>query len=129
MNDQTGMHYRRFQYNAALASRMEQALPQHLDWCAVVAFYAAMHVLDAYLSAKQFAFPIDSHPNRNRAIRLSPELRRCGTSYREPQEVSEQVRYDPGFQYQEFHHGQAKFNLTKVAAVLEPKIKKLLGES
>jgi hypothetical protein len=96
MNDQTGMHYRRFQYNAALASRMEQALPQHLDWCAVAAFYAAMHVLDAYLSTKQFAFPIDSHPNRNRAIRLSPELRRFGTSYRELQEVSEQVRYDPG---------------------------------
>jgi hypothetical protein len=60
---------------------------------------------------------------------MSPELRRFGTSYRELQDISEQVRYDPGFHYQEFHHKQAKLNLTKVAAVLEPKIKKLLGES
>jgi hypothetical protein len=92
-------------------------------------FYAAVHLLDAYLTTKSFAFPIDSHRNRNRAIRQSPELRRFGTCYRELQDLSEQIRYDPGFRYQANHHARAKQNLARVVSVVEPKLKRLLGAS
>jgi len=127
MSSKAQSHYQRYRHNAAFAVRLESALPGDHDWCCVAMFYSALHLLDAYLATKTFAFPIDSHPNRNRAIAQSPELRRFGTSYRELQDISEQIRYDPGFIYQQTHYADAKANLTKVAAVLDSKFKKLLG--
>jgi hypothetical protein len=127
MSSKAQSHYQRYQHHAAFAARLESALPADQDWCCVVMFYAALHLLDAYLATKAFVFPIDSHPSRNRAISQSPELRRFGTSYRELQDVSEQVRYDPGFIFQQTHYADAKANLAKVAAALDSKVKRLLG--
>jgi hypothetical protein len=129
MSDKAKAHFDRYQQIGALAHRMEAALPGDRDWCCVVMFYAALHLLDAYLCTKTFAFEIDSHVNRNLAIRQSPELRRFGSSYRELQDVSEQVRYDPGFLYKTVHHVNARANLAKVAAVLESRVKKRLETS
>jgi hypothetical protein len=127
MSDQAKVHFDRYRQIAASALRIEAALPGDRDWCCVLMFYAALHLLDAYLCTKVFAFAIDSHVNRNRAIRQSPELGRFGSSYRELQDLSEQVRYDPGFTYKTVYHGNAKANLAKVAGVLESKVKKRLG--
>jgi len=90
MSSKAHSHYQRYQHNAAFAVRLESALPGDRDWCCVAMFYAALHLLDAYLATKSFAFPIDSHPNQT-------------------------------------HHADAKANLTKLAAVLDSKVMKLLG--
>jgi hypothetical protein len=127
MSEQAKAHFDRYQQFAASALRIETAIPGEGEWCCVVLFYAALHLLDAYLCTKRFTFAIDSHVNRNLAIRQSPELRRFGTSYRELQDLSEQVRYDPGFTYKALHHANARANLAKVASVLELRIKKRLG--
>ena len=125
MNATAKAHFDRYQQFAASALRIETVLPGEREWCCVVLFYAALHLLDAYLCTKSFTFAIDSHVHRNLAVRQSPELRRFGTSYRELQDLSEQVRYDPGFTYKAVHHANAGANLAKVAGVLESRIKKL----
>jgi hypothetical protein len=51
-------------------------LPQYRDWEIVVGFYAALHLLQAYLSTKDPRFQAARHEDRMTAIKSSPELRK-----------------------------------------------------
>jgi len=127
MSDDPRLHYERFQRNAALAARLEQTFPEEIDWCCVLMFYGALHLLDAYLTTKFLPFKIETHSDRQALVRRYPELRRFGQSYRELQQLSEQVRYDVEFNYNDGHHLEVKRHFGKVVSVLEPWVKNLLG--
>jgi hypothetical protein len=120
-------HYRLFQHNAALVARLEAALPQDRNWGCVIRFYAALHLVDAYLTTKFFKRTVFSHVDRQRAVQRYPECRRFETAYRHLQGLSELVRYDPLFVYNDSHHAEANRYYAKVVAVVEPWVKSLLG--
>jgi hypothetical protein len=52
MNEIAQEHYARFQHNVALAQRIIKTLPADSDWSCVAMFYAALHLITAYLAAK-----------------------------------------------------------------------------
>lgn len=79
------------------ARSIERVLPvfddqkaDHLDWIVVLAFYAALHWLDAYL-ARQGLHPTN-HRERNRAAQGQP----IWDEYHELYAVSRIARYEAG---------------------------------
>jgi hypothetical protein len=132
MNEIAQEHYSRFQHNVALAQRIIKTLPADSDWSCVVMFYAALHLITAYLAAKHnVSFdPTESgHPERKRAMEKCPELRDSPLRYRHLKDISEQVRYDPGFVFGKHHLEQARGHLSKITSVVEPKLKTILGKA
>jgi hypothetical protein len=114
MKERSQEHYARYQHNVELAERILLSLPDDSDWSCVVMFYAALHLLTAYLVAKHnVSFdPIESgHQDRKKAMDRCPELKDSPLRYRHLKEVSEQVRYDSGFLFAEHHLQQAKGHL------------------
>jgi hypothetical protein len=128
MNDKTKPHFERYQHLKSFASRYEKQLTADLDWHCVILFYAALHLLDCYLSTKtNIGFAVDSHPLRNKAIGKCPELNAMRVSYRGLQDLSEQVRYDPGFVFRSQDHQNCLKGFHKTVSVLEPKVKRIVG--
>lgn len=58
-----------------------------------------------------------------------PELRDAPQRYRMLKDLSESVRYDPGFIYNKQHHAAAKGHLMRITAIVEPKVKRLVESS
>lgn len=128
MSNDTQSHYEKFQYNDNLSTSFTTALPDNLDWCCVIKFYAALHLVQGYLVTKNLTEELDTHGARANEIRKYPELQRGNfpRAYRELKDVSEQVRYDPGFQFTASHDTTAERNFRKVVSVVEPLVKKFL---
>ncbi len=53
MSDQAATYHALFMTNVALAAEMEGQFPAHRGWSCVVRFYAALHLMNAYLIDKQ----------------------------------------------------------------------------
>jgi hypothetical protein len=105
-------------------------MPEHSDWEVVFRFYAGLHLLSAYFSTKNPRFQAARHEERIQAIKRSPELVKVSgflLAYRFLQEVSEQVRYDPGFRITDDHVTRAKQNLALLERVLDSKVARALG--
>jgi hypothetical protein len=99
------------------------------DWAIVMRFYVALHTLQAYLITKDVRFEAKRHGERLRAIRESPELRvHFEKAYRRLQDVSEQVRYDPGFKARPVDLQQSQSDLGTVHTLLDTKIARYLKE-
>ena len=120
--------YEKFKENAALATRIEEKLPDDKAWSCVVRFYAAVHLVNTYLIDKsQVRFDPASaeHAERKRAMDRCPELRDTPKRYRQLKDISESVRYDAGFKYSDEHHKGVKINLDRIIAIVMPKVNKL----
>jgi hypothetical protein len=129
-NEQAQEHYDRFLRNSRLAEKIETQLEENADWACVTRFYAALHLITAYLGKKSnvhFRPDASGHGDRKRAMRSCPELREAPQRYQELKDLSESVRYDPGFVYAEAHHKSARTCLTKITNIIEPKLKRMLG--
>ena len=118
-------HIERAEVNRNLADIFEADIEHHHGWSIVVRFYAALHLVDAYLSAKDK--DVQNHTDRHRAIRDFPELsqgRGIGfrSTYKWLQDHSEQVRYDPGFQVLPEAVTTSKEKLERVFKFLLPKL-------
>jgi hypothetical protein len=125
-------HYDRYLHNVGVAQRMEAALSGDKDWVCVAMFYAALHLMTAYLVMKKnvaFDPGAGAHPDRRKAMDACPELKESRTKYRELKDLSEAVRYDPGFVFAASHLTDAKAHLQKCVAIVEPKLRRLLGTS
>ena len=127
MSDRAQACYEKFKQNAALATRIEEKLPDDKAWSCVVRFYAAVHLMNTYLIDKnrvRFDPAYAEHTERKKAMDQCPELRDAPKRYRQLKDISESVRYDAGFKYTDEHHKDVKANLDKVSAIVEPKIDK-----
>jgi hypothetical protein len=125
-------HYDRYSHNVALARRIEASVPGDLDWACVVMFYAAVHLMTAYLVMKSNVVLDPSaavHPERKKAMDRCPELKDSRDKYRQLKDLSESVRYDPGFVFGPQHLTQAKAHLARISGIVEPKVRKRLGIS
>ncbi|MBN2576719.1 MAG: hypothetical protein JXP73_19290 [Deltaproteobacteria bacterium] len=123
-------HHDRYQYMRGLYDAYPPALPAHRDWEIVVGFYAALHLVQAYFCTKSLRFQAARHEDRIAAIRRSPELNKSHqfvVAYKTLQDVSEQVRYDPGFKVADTHLQTAKENLETVERMLQAKVNRVLA--
>jgi hypothetical protein len=124
------VHHDRYQYMRGLYYAYPPALPAYRDWEIVVGFYAALHLVQAYFCTKNMRFQAARHEDRIAAIRSSPELNKSRPfvqAYRMLQDVSEQVRYDPGFKVADTHLAHAKANLETVERMLQAKVNRVLA--
>jgi hypothetical protein len=124
------VHHDRYQYMRGLYDAYPLALPAHRDWEIVVGFYAALHLVQAHFCTKNMRFQAARHEDRMGAIRSSPELsksRQFVVAYKTLQDVSEQVRYDPGFKVADTHLQLAKANLEIVERMLQAKVNRVLA--
>jgi hypothetical protein len=113
--------------NVVFARKLEEQFPDDAAWSCVIRFYAALHLLNAYLIDKRNArFDPDdaAHVERRRAMECCPELRDAPKKYRELKDLSERVRYDASYSYTPERHRMSKKFLEKIIAIVEPKLKK-----
>lgn len=122
-------HHARWSANRETATALQEHLPGNA-WALVVEFYAALHLLEAYLKTKPSKFHAATHDERTKAIANCSEL--CQTrdfrkAYKQLQDVSEQVRYAPGFVPREQDFLQSKSNLATVELFIKGKVERTLS--
>jgi hypothetical protein len=115
-------YYQRFLRLETLADRSAKILEADGDWEIVFRFYACVHLVEGYMRTKIDRFWSDKHENRTRALKESPELKDARVAYRDLQDLSEDVRYDPGFVAEETHYGNAKAWAAKVSSIVRSKL-------
>lgn len=96
MEAQTEAHLRLAAANANLAATLA-ASPEDTHahvWAAIVAFYAAVHQVNAYLWERRRYEP-QNHKERTDAVRFTNILKRAAFSYRSLSTIAYSVRYDP----------------------------------
>ena len=127
MSDHAAKYHALHTANVDLATEMEQAFPTHRGWNCVVRFYAALHLMNAYLIDKQnIRFDPESteHKERTQAMAQCPELRDVPKKYRYLKDLSESVRYDVNYEYADEDRENAIEWLNRIVAIVEPKLKK-----
>ena len=70
--------------------------PAPWEWVAVIAFYAAVHFINAYLWETARREP-SSHPDRLARVRREGPLRQCRRRYLGLQVAAQDARYEPTF--------------------------------
>jgi hypothetical protein len=100
-------------------------------WEIVFVFYAAMNLAQAYLETKDGErFEAAAHWQRKKALKLCPELRPPFLRvYEDLRDLSEQVRYDPGYQSRPADHNAARDLLGKVESFIVSKLKTSVPEA
>jgi hypothetical protein len=96
-------------------------------WEIVLLFYSALHVMQGYIETKGARFAAENHAERWRAICAAPELRMARAAYKDLQDLSVQVRYDPDFRVAVQDLQNARDWYAKVRAIVEPKLKRAAG--
>jgi hypothetical protein len=74
--------------------------PPPYEWMAVIAFYAAVHYVNAYLWEVRRYDPPD-HDSRNHLVTGDSRLRQCRFEYRRLFNTGFRARYVPGFRLRE----------------------------
>ena len=101
MDPKTVNHIRIAERNLDLArALLDPALgglrPTPWEWVAVIVFYAAVHMVNAYLWETRKYTPAN-HGDRRTAVRLSLPISRCSGNYRALQDAGYYARYDEMF--------------------------------
>lgn len=127
MSESAKKHHARYLENVSLAADMEQYMPKEHGWSCVARFYAALHLMNAYLVEKsnvRLKPGATEHKERKAAMAQCPELRDAPDKYRRLKDLSELVRYNIDFKYTEDDREDAIAWLDKIVAIVEPKLKK-----
>jgi hypothetical protein len=91
------------------------------DWAVVGIFYAAVHYIHAYLSAKAIPLPPEmNHGKRMTLIERIADLKPMFYEYREIYNESRDARYDPLITFGQKDVARLKGNLEKVKAAILP---------
>jgi hypothetical protein len=127
MSEEAGKYFDRYIENVALADEMEVLLPRARGWACVVRFYAALHLVNAYLIDKgnlRFDPGSTEHKERKQAMAKCPELRDAPEKYRRLKDLSEDVRYKANIPFSDKDGELAKSLLAKIIAIVLPKLQK-----
>lgn len=132
-NQRTVAHLEKARAHEASAARLQTEEGGN-DWAVVMQFYAALHIVTAYLATKQQRFDVKNHFERERAMNGLPELcppkaKPLRVAYSRLKNVSEQVRYDEGFKAATQHIEAARSDLAKVHGFLNGKLQRALTPS
>ncbi len=127
MSEKAKTHYDRYAENVAAAAKIEDLLPDYGSWICVIRFYAALHLINAYLVDKpniHFNPASTEHKERKAAMSRCPELRDAPEKYRDLKDLSEAFRYRVDFVFIEEHRQSSAAWLRKIVAIVEPKLMK-----
>ena len=78
---------------AAQLALQKVSLKEHADWIVIIAFYQALHWVDAYLISVGHQQPT-GHEKRKNAVRSNPSLRPIYRHFEYMHTASEHARYD-----------------------------------
>jgi len=104
------------------------ALEGLTEWAIVAFFYASLHVIDAYLTAKNGAdYDPPDHRARQRAIEARPELYtgrggQVARGHKALSDLSRDVRYNPGYVARVQDVDRARQLYKDVDAIVRPKL-------
>ncbi|HUG15456.1 MAG TPA: hypothetical protein VMM78_10595 [Thermomicrobiales bacterium] len=99
MERRTIAHLHTAERNRAVAHRLvlqDDEQDRSPEWCAVVAFYSAVHLVSTYLWERLLIEPRD-HLERGRLVALTSDLKSCRGSYQRLRDIGFQARYVPEF--------------------------------
>ena len=102
MEEQTRQHIALAERNRLLATTLLNGVVQPVpsEWAAVIAFYAAVHFVNAYLFEQLRASPM-SHGERNGYFWTDRRLATCRRPYRRLLDAAYQARYAVDFELSE----------------------------
>jgi hypothetical protein len=129
----TAAHLNRAGEHEASAKSISE-LPPACGWCIVVNFYAALHLVDAYLNTKDPPIQPQSHTERERRMREFPELHgakayRFSQAYKRLDNHGRQVRYDMEYKVDQSEIADSVSDLATVRSYLGSKVVRALGEN
>ena len=75
-------------------------VPPPYEWAAVMAFYSAVHYVNAALWEMKGIDP-GGHQNRSGLLAAEPKLRACASEYRQLEDHGAKARYNPRYRLQE----------------------------
>ena len=81
---------------ALLGPSVAHLSPAPWEWVVVIAFYSAVHYVNAYLWETARIDP-SSHGERQARLRREPAIRHCRRRYARLQELGQLARYEPTF--------------------------------
>ena len=87
---------------ALLGPSVAHLRPAPWEWVAVIAFYSAIHYVNAYVW-ETARFEPSSHGERLARIRREPAIRHCRRRYARLQELGQLARYEATFALSEQH--------------------------
>jgi len=119
--------YERWKLHCEIANECATKLPSAADWEIVFRFYACVHLVEGYLHTKSPKFWSADHAKRRRRFTEAPEIRSAEAAYTDLKDLSEQVRYDPGYRAPTEAFAHAKTWAAKVESVVKPKLERALG--
>lgn len=101
MEHLTNRHIQTAERNRAVAlahleTQAHSVQPPAYEWVAVIAFYAAVHYVNAYLWEFRRYAPSD-HDSRGLLVTGDPVLRPCRYAYQQLLDAGFRARYVPGF--------------------------------
>ncbi|MBA2446594.1 MAG: hypothetical protein H0V51_01065 [Chloroflexi bacterium] len=101
MDPKTSAHLETAARNRDIAALVAQSSsldvqPPPFEWAVVVAFYSAVHYVNAYLWEKQRYEPPDHGARRNAVLRIA-ELRVADSAYANLRDLAHRARYRPRF--------------------------------
>lgn len=87
-------HLQQARHNSGLLATLNVTSPPYPDWGIVVAFYAALHLVEAYFAGRQLH--LREHPRRNAEVDKDPVLHKAGVDWRYKRlyMLSRKARYD-----------------------------------
>lgn len=88
----TAQHRQKARKNIGLAQDLTNLKGDYRDWRTIALFYAAVHLVQAYLRDKTTEYP-QTHAERDRLINANPHLRTIYPSYRELKQLAVTARY------------------------------------
>lgn len=102
MEFETRQHLAVAQWNRDLAAslRRDSAQPLPSEWIVVIAFYAAVHYVNAYLW-EELRVARSNHGERTLRVRTDRRLAACRAAYRRLLDAGYQARYTVRFQLTE----------------------------
>ncbi|MGD0836909.1 MAG: hypothetical protein ABSB49_09740 [Polyangia bacterium] len=126
-----GDHLNRAKQHEASAQSLAHLLPEE-GWRIVVNFYAALHIVDAYLVSKNPALKPKNHEDRACKMNQFPELResrgvRFKQAYSRLRNLGWQVRYEPGYLSNRGDLDSSDADLATVRGYLRPKVERSLA--
>jgi hypothetical protein len=117
----------RWRLNVELADGCGESMPKAADWEIVFRFYAVVHLVDGYLRTKEARFWPDSHAKRAQSLKAAPELAKARAPYFDLKDMSEDVRYNAGYQPGAADFAKAKAWAKSVETVVAGKLERAIA--
>ena len=121
-------YYARWKHNRGLARVCRTRFIDGQEWAIVLSFYAAVHIIEGYMRTKDERFWSEDHVRRVKSLRQSPEARQVAALYRDLTDLSESVRYQPGFQPKDQDFDHARDWLHRIESMLKGPFSRAVGE-